>query len=132
MFDNKMKRNTETRAPSTMTANVFRIIGTLSVIYGILCLFLYIANTDVRTHGGRDISAILIYTAYCIPVGIGMLFLRRIFALMIALPCLAAGLWLGVGSIFKVLFPWMLINIPFGLVLCIPAYLTVKAWKELK
>jgi hypothetical protein len=127
-----MKQPTESKEPSLMTASVFRTIGVGSVIMGIVCLLLYIANTNVRSSGGRDLTPMLIYTAYCIPVGVGMLFLRKIFAVLIALPCLATALWLGVGSIFHVPFPWMLINIAFAGILCLPSYFTIIGWKQLR
>ncbi|MDL5053955.1 hypothetical protein QQ056_10400 [Oscillatoria laete-virens NRMC-F 0139] len=126
------KQQTDPKEPLFITANVFRAIGVAFVILGIACLLLYFANFNARSHGGRNLTPMLVFTAYCIPVGVGMLFLRKVFALLIALPCLAVAVWLGAGSIFYVPFPWMLINIAFACILCLPSYFTVIGWKQLR
>jgi hypothetical protein len=129
---NTMNIDSQNRRPSPLTASVFRIMGALAILFGLLFLFLDLVNMNARKHGGHDLSGVMYITIYFVLVGIGMLFLRRVFAVLIALPSLAAALWLAVGSIVQVPFPWILINIAFASILLIPAYLTVKAWRELK
>jgi hypothetical protein len=120
------------RTASPVTASVFRVMGGLAILLGLLCLVLGLMNMTTRKHGGRDLSGIVSFAIYWIPVGIGMLFLRRLFAVLISVPSVGMGAWLIVGSVVHVPFPWMLINISVGCVCLIPGYLTIKAWNELK
>jgi len=123
---------TETKHPTPETISNFRALGILTLLSGVLCLFLWVINMEARKHGRHDLSFAIYFSVYLIPVGIGTLSLRRIFAIGIALPTLLMALWLTIGSIIKVPFPWMLINIAFASVLFIPSYLVVKSWGELK
>jgi hypothetical protein len=127
-----MNADPQIRSTSPVTTIAFRIMGVLAILCGLLFLFLYLVNMNARKHGGHDLSGAIYFAIYWIPVGIGMLFLRRVFAVLITLPSVAMGLWLILGSIFHVSFPWLLINILYGCVFLIPGYLTIKAWNKLK
>ena len=127
-----MKTEMRSLHASIFVASAFRIIGALTILFGLFCLYLFFINMNARAHGGHDLSRVVYFAAYFVPVGLGMLFLRKVFAILISLPCLAMGLWVVILSLFNIPFPWMLINMAFGLILLVPAYLTVRKWRELK
>jgi len=74
----------------------------------------------------------MIFAVYFIPVGIGLLLQRRIAAILLSVPLLVAGFWLGIGSIFAVPFPFSLVNIAFGSVMLLPSWLTWRYWSTLR
>jgi hypothetical protein len=43
---------------------------------------------------------------------------------------LTIGLFLIVGSILKVPFPWALLNIAMGILLCLPSFPAVRCWAQ--
>jgi hypothetical protein len=84
------------------------------------------ANWQTRLQGGRDISSIA-------PVAGGFLLLglASLLGLRAALYALVAvfggvGIWLAYGTVKEVPFPWMLFNIPVGLVLALPAIILLR------
>jgi len=110
----------------------FRIIGFLTILYGLALLLLWFANLGARERGGHDLSAAIYFSAYFIPVGVGVFLQRRIFAILISLPTLYTAIWLIKGSIGSVPYPWILYNFGYGFALFIPAFFTAKAWKQFK
>jgi hypothetical protein len=61
-------------------------------------------------------------------VGIGLLFLRKWAALLLLAALMAFAIWLIVGSILYVPFPWNLINFIFAFVALLPTYVIFRSW----
>jgi hypothetical protein len=110
---------------------VFRILGGLAILAAMLCVIAFFANSRARHSGGHDISSVIYLGAFFAVVGVGLLSLRKIAALLFCVPLVALGLSMIVGSIFQVPFPWLLINIGFGLVMLLPAWITFRGWGAL-
>ena len=106
-----------------MKGIVFRLFGVGVVLFHALML-LRIAN-DVRI--GRVsldapvITRVSVVTACVLAVGIGLLLLRKWAAVLFSVASASAGLWLIIGSILYVPFPWLFINLGNGLCLFVPA-----------
>ena len=110
----------------------FRLFGVLTLLYAVgLALPVY-ANRYARQNGGHDLSGLTMFIYPVVPIGIGLLFLRKWAAILFSLPLLAIAVWTIVGSILDVAFPYMIINFLFALMLMIPAAITVNHWSELK
>src|SRR5437016_4256358 len=92
----------------------FEVLGFLSIVAGILCVVVFFANAKTKHNGGHDISDIIYFSFFFIPVGAGLIFKWRIAAVLLSLPLGVVAVWMVVGSIVSVPFPWLLLNIFFG------------------
>lgn len=110
----------------------FRLFGSLVLLNALVCGLLVWENAAVRASGGRDISALLVWSLVPLPVGLGLLFHRRWAAVLFSAGCLGLGGWLIVGSLLHVPWPGLAINIAFGLLALIPAYITLRNWRQLQ
>jgi hypothetical protein len=111
---------------------LFRLFGILTLLNAALLALLVYANRYARQNGGHDLSGLTMFIYPSVLIGIGLLFLRKWAAILLSLPLLATSVWLIVGSILAVPFPYMIINFLFALMLLIPAAATVNYWTELK
>ncbi len=108
-----------------------RLFGVLTLFGAIASLMLYWQNAEARQQGGYDLSPILIYFYFGVPLGLGLLFLRKWAAIILSLFSLAMAAWLSIGSLLYVPFPFMLINILFSLIFLLPSAATLYSWQEL-
>lgn len=84
------------------------------------------ANKQSAALGGHDIK-ILIYPAVAFTVvGIGLVLLRRSAGLILCLASVAFAMWLVIGSVAHVPFPWLLVNFFMSILVLIPAAILVK------
>jgi hypothetical protein len=104
---------------------MIRFLGFVSFVIGVALVALFFLNSNARTHGGHDVSASIYVALYCLLVGGGMLFNSRIAALLFSIPCAGLAIWLSVGSMRTVPFPWVLFNLAFSSCLLIPLVMTV-------
>src|SRR2546425_759751 len=119
----------KTRGDYTLT---FVALGCLSVLAGIVCILLSYANAKTRQSGGHDISRVAYFSLFFIPVGVGLIFLRRIAAVLLSFPLGVLAIWMIVASVVSVPFPWWLANILFGILLLFPGWATWRGWSELR
>jgi hypothetical protein len=110
----------------------FRILGCLSVLAGIICFLLFSANAKAKQIGGHDISSIIYFSFFFIPVGIGLLFLWRVAAVLLSVPTAILGIYMIGGSIISVPFPWLLLNILLSILLLFPSWATWRRWSDLR
>jgi hypothetical protein len=109
---------------------VFWVMGILSIVLGVVSGLLSYAS--YRHPGGHDLRSAVIFAGYFVLVGIGLLFQRRVAAVLFSLPLLAGALWLGIGSIFAVPFPWSLLNVAFAFIMLLPSWATWRGWSALR
>ena len=81
---------------------------------------------------GPNLAALGWMALYAAIVGWGLVSLRRWSVVLLAIPTLATGLFLVIGSVLEVPFPWSLINIAMGVALCAPALLASLCWRGLR
>jgi hypothetical protein len=79
----------------------------------------------------RVIAGVSVATSGALLVGIGLLFLKKWAAVLFSLASISAGLWLIVGSILYVSFPWMLASFWLGLFFFVPAVVSYLFWQDL-
>jgi hypothetical protein len=105
------------------------MIGILSLIFGLF--FLLAALLPVR---GVPVSAIRRFSPSFVlcTLGIGVLFLRRSAAIILALMTTAIGLWGIVGGLLYVPFPDSIIDFIYGASFLPPAIVLVWARRGLK
>ena len=95
---------------------------------GSAVIFLYF------NHGLRPINAFRCWLFGGLFVGAGVVTVLRYRwgTVLLAASFFAIAVWLGIGSIGNVPFPWILINLFFVVLLCLPAVATYFAWSELR
>jgi len=114
-------------------ADVTRVMGWITLLCSVPLGALFIANLRSRLiYHGPNYSFLGWMCLYTIVTGIGLCLSRKWSAILFAFPCYIAGLFLIIGSIFKVPFPGVLINIAVGAVFCISATGILKEWRSLK
>ena len=111
---------------------MIRFMGFISLMMGFAFFAIFFLNSDVRSHGGRDVSGSIYAVVYFVLVGAGMLFGSRILSIFFSIPLAGLGIWLIIGSIREVPFPWVLINLAFSVSLFLPTVISAYSWLELK
>jgi hypothetical protein len=108
-------------------------MGYITLGFALVLGVLFLANLRSRLlYHGPDYSFLGLICVYAIVTGAGLLWSRRWAALMFALPTYAAGLFLVIGGLAKVPFPWMLLDVMFGIVLCAAPTVVLRDWRQLK
>jgi hypothetical protein len=108
-------------------------MGIVTLLCSPFLAILFLANLRSRFfYHGPDYSFLGWMCLYAVVTGIGLRSRRKWAALLFALPCIVAGLFLAVGSVFKVPFPWLLINIAIGSLLVIAATGVLREWRQLR
>lgn len=110
----------------------FKVFGTLTLLSAAATAWIVFSNTEVRHQGGRDLSGLLPQVYVEAPLGFGLFFLRRWAALLFSAALLAIAVWLIVGSVQYVPWPWMLVYSSFEALLVAPALVTWRYWSELR
>jgi hypothetical protein len=107
----------------------FEIMGILSIAFGVITGLLGYAS---RGHIREFSSSAVVFIIYFVGVGVGLIFHRKIAALFFSLALLIVAVWLAIGSIVSVPFPWYLANAAFAALLTLPSWLTWRRWSALR
>lgn len=83
-------------------------------------------KTRGSVHGMTDPYPMFAFTLLQVAVSFGVIFRRRIASSLACIAYAAAALVLIGGSLVRVPFPWLLINISLGLLLSTPSILLFK------
>jgi hypothetical protein len=111
------------KSPEKEIFIVFGILGA-TVGVGISVLGLLVPN---GTHGVENWKFLIPFGVVLSVFGIGTSFLIRLFVVPSSLAAAAYGIWLIAGSAFEVPFPWILINVLFGLAGILPALILLRS-----
>ncbi|MEC5127810.1 hypothetical protein VSU19_13675 [Verrucomicrobiales bacterium BCK34] len=108
-----------------LDSSVLETIGALTaVLGGGLCGLGLIVKDG--THGVENWKIVVIPGFSFLVFGIGMSLRLMLFSVPLATILAALGGSLAVGSVFQVPFPWSLINISFGVIGCLPAFVLLR------
>ena len=105
----------------------------LFIVFGVLGATLGLAISVVGIivpngpHGIGNWKLLILFGVALSVFGIGTSFLIRLFVVPLSLAAAAYGIWLILGSALEVPFPWILINVSFGLVGTIPALILLRS-----
>jgi len=101
---------------------LFRLIGIGAILCGIGSLFL-----AYTTRGGaHDLSFGFFIGLYLIPTGIGLIYLRKVFAILLGLPLFIYGsifIYSGINDFIKFILASLLFS---------PIVLAILGWHKLK
>ena len=107
------------------------VSGGIAVLLGLaIAAVAMFANPGAR--GVRDWRILFAPAVLFVTMGIGTLARQRWAVVILAIGFGAPGLWLVLGSLLYVPFPWLMINVAFGSVACVPAWLAYRGWSDLK
>jgi len=110
---------------------LIRVYGALATLFGLgFCWLAFTVN--LGAHGIADWRILLVPGTFIVLIGTGTIFLLRVFSIILSIACTAIGLWLIIGSMLHVLFPWLILNILFGFVALIPLYSLIRIWEITK
>ena len=114
-----------------------RALGVASVALGFCLLGLALLNLrSGLTYGApKWCPPLLVGAFYWGLVGFGMICYRKWAASTFTTSTVAIGVSMVLGSIWlsiKTGNLWALVNIPYGVVLCLPLFPTVSSWRELR
>jgi hypothetical protein len=110
---------------------VFRTLGLLMFFIAALFALLALASWHTTSIIGQQLKPAIIPAAIFFLLGFGLFHYRKSAALLMALVSFSCAMWLIIGSLIVVPFPWWLLNIAFGVVILIPTWLVVKNWRTL-
>lgn len=116
--------------PTIVNANKlkpFRHIGILTLLVGLADILVYFANAETRRTGGRDVSWLFWSGVLTMILAVFVIRMVRWGIVLISVCYGVVGIWLIVGSARSVPFPWLLINLGFGLACFLPAALLIRA-----
>ncbi len=68
-------------------------------------------------------------------LGIGLLYLKKSAVILFAASTTSIGLCIAIGAVqqsMKTGYPWVLVNVPLGLLMCLSLLPTILGWRELK
>lgn len=102
------------------------MFGVLGVTLGFAISVLGIIVPN-GTHGIENWKFLILFGVGLSVFGIGTSFLIRLFVVPLSLAAAGFGTWLIIGSAFEVPFPWILINVSFGLVGILPALILLRS-----
>jgi hypothetical protein len=109
---------------------VFEVMGILSIVLSIgSALFGYF---KVQHPSGHELSAAIIFAIYFILAGAGLIFQRRIAAVMFSAPLSAVAVCTVAISLRSVSFSWLLFDLGFAVVMLLPSWLTWRGWSSLR
>ena len=106
-----------------------RILAVLCVFLGLGFGLVGLATIGNKAVGGHDLTPLCWGSLVCFGIAIPLYFGNRIVLYGVALLSCVEGLWLGIGSILQVPFPFWILNLLFSLVFWLPAWLCYRAEK---
>jgi len=80
--------------------------------------------------GGHDLSPIRFYALFFALLGVALLMKWFWAHLLFITLTTAAGMWLIVGSLFSVPFPFLILNIIYGAGFLVPLMLSAASWRK--
>jgi hypothetical protein len=105
---------------------IVKLIGWLIASLGGALLLLVLLNVRTREAGGHDVSD-LVWPAVCLLVcGVGVIFRRRLAAVISSVLLVVAAGSLAVASILKLPDLWPLANIATSIIIATPALLLFR------
>jgi hypothetical protein len=107
---------------------LLRVFGVLVTLAGLGFYWLVFAINE-GARGLANLHILLVPATFFIIIGIGTFYLSRALTIILSILCAAVGLWLIVGSIFYVPFPWFLINVLLGSACLIPLYALIQIYR---
>jgi hypothetical protein len=113
--------------------DIFKAFGILTFIFQLLMIFTLIIGNR-REPIPFDLQVIVrtsIFFFLATVIGIGLMYRKKWAAIGFSLANLSVALWLIIGSLLYVPFPWMLINFLAGAVFLIPIYITINFRSQL-
>ena len=116
-----------------LSAVWFKVFGVLTLIFEALEL-LILLSSRAKQLGPLDSGALIRISVFFFSstvIAVGLFFLRKCAALFFSLALCAVAVWLILGSIIQVPFPWNLINIFWGIILVLPVVVTIHGWSRL-
>ncbi|MCA1622255.1 MAG: hypothetical protein LC768_00755 [Acidobacteria bacterium] len=113
--------------------NIFKVFGILTFIFQLLMVFtLIIGNRrEPIAFDIQVITRISIFFFLTTTTGIGLMYRRKWAAISFSLATLSFAVWLIIGSIWDVPFPWNLNNFFVGAIFLLPVFITVNLWSQL-
>ena len=108
-----------------------RITGFLMVIYSLAIVILISMNRPVALSGGRDLSPLWVVALPSLLLGIGVFVRYKPAVVLFMILSSSCALWLGIGSLFEVPFPFALINILYAAVMISPSIYFYMNWSTL-
>lgn len=114
-------------------STIFKFFGILVFVFELSMVFgLIIGNRrEPITFDILVISRISISFFLATVIGIGLLYRRKWAAIGFSLATLSVALWLIIGSLLYVPFPWMFYNFLVGIIFLVPLLVTVSFWSQL-
>ena len=116
------------KAIASMTTTYFSLFGFITLALTLCGGFVFYFNLPTRQEGGHNLSFLIVIIVLGTPLGIGLLLHRKWAAISFSVPLLLTGIWLIVGSLLTVAWPWAIINISLGIVLILPTVITYRRW----
>jgi len=116
-----------------MRAASIKLLGFLTFMFE-LGMFLTLNSWHARQLGPLTASAIIRLSIFFFSttlIGIGLLFLRKWAALFLSVALMVFAIWLIVGTIQDVPFPWTLINFAFAFLALLPTLVIFRSWSLL-
>lgn len=106
-----------------------RMLALLCVFLGLVIGLVGLATIGNKAVGGHDLTPLCWFSLFCFGIAIPLYFGNRIVLYGVAFLSCAWGLWLGIGSILQVPFPFWILNVLFSLVFWLPVWLCYQAEK---
>jgi len=104
-----------------------RYFGLISLLLALGCVAICFLNKEARSSGGHDLSGMLYGGIVFFALSIGMFFGSTIAAILFAAIFAIGGIWLAIGSVLNVPFPWYVINLFFAFLLLLPISIVVRS-----
>ncbi len=111
---------------------IFRIFGFLTFVFEVGFIYML---TRPRVWEDLDLEALVrsaIFLVISTAVATGLMFFRKWAAILLSLATATYSIWLIIGSILAVPFPYIFINIFVGVMLLIPLFATISHWRSLQ
>ena len=111
--------------------SMFRIYGLFLLLCGAAILLLVLSNLTLARSGGHDLRGGIPFVFFFFVLGIGLMRHHKWAVILFVLCSVGFALWLAIGSVLNVPFPWYLINIGVALFPLVPSVDMVRRWPEL-
>jgi hypothetical protein len=116
-----------------METTVFRFFGLATLLFEVVLAYtMYLSRFRFGPLTPAQFLRPLTFFFVATAAGIGLLFVKRWAAIIMSAATSYCGLWLIIGSILYVPFPFNLINIWVGSLLIMPLITTIGYWSSLK
>lgn len=103
------------------------------MIFAMSLFALAYANRYAAEHGGHDLSGFFVLALVPLAMSIGLWFRWKPAVVAYLFATFSAALWLGIGSIVSVPFPWWVLNLVLGvLILVLPGIVLLGNWHRLR